>query len=402
MNHYNKAEALINKLGARARVAGRKPMDLVKAAEEKLGLQFPPSYRRFCLDYGAGKLGGLELFGILEKKDTKKEWARQYPDRGGIGMEGYVAKRTDRVELLDTVEKTLALRKAGFPPQVVVLRTYGTRAGFGLFVTDPTGRTEAPVVSWFWWQQPKELKDFYLVAKDFGEFLLAELENPPSMVLPPLPKPPPPVNATTGDPPKIDWSAYSLEANKNRPYKYFLKPHEFSAYQKEAQECSCCGQERSGYELSGEAEFVCERCLRGGKLEDLGSSTNVADQSLAPSIRKLNPTLGKEAAEELAARRWAELNYRTPHLQTFQEWEWPAHCGDYACFIKEAGKPDFNTLAPDRNGANFLSEHMLEGDDNWKMVRPDSPQDGSSASGVTFYLFQCLHCGEYLVVEDAD
>jgi hypothetical protein len=41
------------------------PEGRVEHAERTLGVQFPPSYRRFLRDLGAGGVGGEEIYGLV-------------------------------------------------------------------------------------------------------------------------------------------------------------------------------------------------------------------------------------------------------------------------------------------------------------------------------------------------
>ncbi|HYI35197.1 MAG TPA: SMI1/KNR4 family protein [Thermoleophilaceae bacterium] len=62
---YRAARELID--GAEdADFVGPRPEELVAAAERALGLEFPPDYRRFVLDLGAGDVGGEEFFGVVD------------------------------------------------------------------------------------------------------------------------------------------------------------------------------------------------------------------------------------------------------------------------------------------------------------------------------------------------
>jgi hypothetical protein len=62
--------------------------ELIRAAEERLGLRFPPDYRAFLAACGAAQLGTREIYGLGDSLDTidglnvvwHTEQARQYRD----------------------------------------------------------------------------------------------------------------------------------------------------------------------------------------------------------------------------------------------------------------------------------------------------------------------------------
>jgi uncharacterized protein CbrC (UPF0167 family) len=123
----------------------------------------------------------------------------------------------------------------------------------------------------------------------------------------------------------------------------------------------------------------------------------------------MRPDIDRDQINDLVRQRTMELSQRTPHLETWQDFFWPVHCGDYCCFIKEVGKPDLDELAPDSDGLKFFDEHLREehagitnASDVWNAIRPDSPKDNSTAYSVGGYLFQCLHCEKYVIHWDCD
>ncbi len=176
MVDYKKAVAILKKdYKGHMRCAGPKPEKVITAAEEILGFRFPPSYHQFCLDYGAGKFGDTAIFGVLEKSDYKHDYARQY--RHGMG-EDYVPKKGEEFELLDTVSFTLEQRKLGLPTNLLAIKSYGYSHFYCLYITDPSGKKEGPVIAWG--RGLKELKpkkilpaaDYGVLWKDFGKFFL--------------------------------------------------------------------------------------------------------------------------------------------------------------------------------------------------------------------------------------
>lgn len=191
-------------------------------------------------------------------------------------------------------------------------------------------------------------------------------------------------------------------------YTYFLHPHEFSTYTHEPHTCDLCGKEQAGYRGPfygvNEIEFVCESCLAHGKLAEVDAFTNEGHVALLQEqLQEMHPNLSEADLKRIVNDRNVELVHKTPHVVTWQDFFWPAHCGDYCCFLKEAGKADLNPIAPEGR-VHLLFEDLLEEDFEylWNAVRPDSPADNSVAYSLGVYLFQCLHCQKYIVLHDYD
>ena len=51
---------------ADATFAGERSEGLVARAEEALGVSFPPTYRRFVCQLGAGNFGSREFYGVID------------------------------------------------------------------------------------------------------------------------------------------------------------------------------------------------------------------------------------------------------------------------------------------------------------------------------------------------
>jgi SMI1-KNR4 cell-wall len=66
MDDYERAVALIDEHSESADFAGPRPRDLIDLAERALDLRFPPTYRRFLSEYGAGSIGGTEIYGVID------------------------------------------------------------------------------------------------------------------------------------------------------------------------------------------------------------------------------------------------------------------------------------------------------------------------------------------------
>lgn len=195
--------------------------------------------------------------------------------------------------------------------------------------------------------------------------------------------------------------------------RYFAHPHQFSTYREEPGRCDLCGREEPRYDGayygSQNIEFICEQCLATGRLKDLDISTNEGDiGALRAQLRELQPQLSDEEREQLVRERTAELEHRTPQIMTWQDWFWPAHCGDYCQFIKEVGQPEITRLSPDGDGPAFLAAHadditdLEQAKDVWTGVRPDIPIHNKVTYSLGVYLFRCLVCGEHVLRWDCD
>ncbi len=191
-------------------------------------------------------------------------------------------------------------------------------------------------------------------------------------------------------------------------FRYFQHPHEFSTYTKEPQLCDFCGEERPGYAGpyygQNDIEFVCEACLIQGRLTEAGASTNEGSRLIRNQLQLYHPELSPEQREALVIQRIDELEYRTPSLVTWNDIEWPGHCGDYCRFIKIAGRPDIVALAGGRDAKAFFYAHLMgrAHPDWWADIRPDSPRNNEVAYSMEVYLFQCLECGEYRLITDME
>ncbi|KAF0804037.1 cell wall assembly/cell proliferation coordinating protein, KNR4-like protein [Alcanivorax xiamenensis] len=66
MKECNEAIALIQKNPDVGTFVGPPEERLIELAEKALGQVFPPSYRRFTLELGAGNFGAVEIYGVID------------------------------------------------------------------------------------------------------------------------------------------------------------------------------------------------------------------------------------------------------------------------------------------------------------------------------------------------
>lgn len=151
MQEYEEALLLAHDHLDRSDFKGGQPPERVERAERALGVSFPPTYRRFLLELGAGGLGSEEIFGVIDD---------DFDDPRPPGAIGY----------------TLELRREGrIADDLVVIYGLGDGSNYGL----ATGRAgtdgEAPVVG-FIPGLSKPSDHLEVVFSDFGCFLLDTIQ----------------------------------------------------------------------------------------------------------------------------------------------------------------------------------------------------------------------------------
>ena len=94
--------------------------------------------------------------------------------------------------------------------------------------------------------------------------------------------------------------------------------------------------------------------------------------------------------------RLEELIYRTPGYRGWQQEYWRAHCGDYCAFLGYVGYRELKQIC--------IVEQIL--DDpiwaEWDAEPEELRRSLVNGGGAQGYLFQCLHCGKYLLWSDCD
>lgn len=123
------------------------PEERVERAERRLGIRFPPTYRRFLLELGAGGVGSEEIYGLIND-----DFDESRPPQA-VGL-------------------TLGLRREGqISDDLVVVYNLGQGSYYALDTGRPRPDGEAPVVG----LTPglsgagNELE---VIASDFGSFFL--------------------------------------------------------------------------------------------------------------------------------------------------------------------------------------------------------------------------------------
>jgi uncharacterized protein len=170
-------------------------------------------------------------------------------------------------------------------------------------------------------------------------------------------------------------------------FRYFADPHTSTAstWTDDPQQCGTCGETRPGYEGPysgvGELEFVCEECLVSGALAEGDFSTNTGDAG--PDHEKR-----------------AELEQRTPHLVTWQDFYWPAHCSDFCRFEREVGQRE---LGSEEFFRKHLHPDLHDASLEWEVDVPArGPGSRNESNSPSVYFFRCLVCDTPVLWWDID
>jgi antitoxin YobK len=152
LEDYREAASLISAHSDSARFGGERAADLVERAEAALGVRFPPSYRAFVRELGAGHIAGEEFYGI-----TGDEFVDSSVPNG--------------------IWLTLREREdSGLPEHLVIVYEDGEGDYYALDTSEGGNEGENPLVRWVpGASQPDD--DLEPVAEDFGTFFRARVQE---------------------------------------------------------------------------------------------------------------------------------------------------------------------------------------------------------------------------------
>ncbi|MBK8205656.1 MAG: CbrC family protein [Planctomycetes bacterium] len=170
-------------------------------------------------------------------------------------------------------------------------------------------------------------------------------------------------------------------------FKYHRDPIASGAFARTDSACSICGSKR-GFKYEGEIfsqqDFegvICPWCVADGK-----------------AAIKLNAEFTDPGASEAVSdRRFSEeLACRTPAYTSFQGPYWPAHCGDYCCFVDYVGGDELRKLSSEVRDSLF--EDLSSTFENMEEAMEALHREGSAVG----YLFRCLKCEQHRLFWDCD
>ena len=199
-------------------------------------------------------------------------------------------------------------------------------------------------------------------------------------------------------------------------FKYFQEPYKFSSILDNEHECDICHQVKTCFDASlyyGPKDYVafCFDCVTQGRLKEVGATAVDPDTlELKTQLRKIHKEFLEEELEKKSQSITDSLINSTPQLTTWQEFHWPAHCGDYCTFIKIAGKEYFNQLAEDGNGKKLFKrtlygylKKITDVDSVWEGLCDASIKDLGDENcnwETSAYIFRCRVCGEVITIWD--
>lgn len=172
-------------------------------------------------------------------------------------------------------------------------------------------------------------------------------------------------------------------------FRYHPKPLQTGAFTvcEDGEKCDCCGKTTkfvytNPFYAEEEVDCLCPACIASGKAAKKFDGYFQDPESLDEGVAD--------------ASKLAELTQCTPGYNSWQQERWRVHCGDFCAFVGYVGKKEIEEMG--------ILEELLA-DDIWFEISDDPREliDVLEKDGrVQGNLFQCLHCGRYLIWVDFD
>jgi uncharacterized protein CbrC (UPF0167 family) len=197
-------------------------------------------------------------------------------------------------------------------------------------------------------------------------------------------------------------------------FKYYDKPELFTGFRDTKTTCGTCGQEKFCFDAEAfygteDLTSICPDCLMGGQLNDKNIFTCNGDiEELKRQLKILNPTLTKIEIESIAQQKTTELEKTTPHLVTWQDWNWPCADGEYCKFIGFGSKPLYNEIAKYENVELFFKNSFYNSNYYEEYLWEEVPEKmilnytESEQYFTLFYVFKSLNSDKILTIWDCD
>ncbi|MGE5404663.1 MAG: CbrC family protein [Candidatus Saccharibacteria bacterium] len=198
-------------------------------------------------------------------------------------------------------------------------------------------------------------------------------------------------------------------------FKYFENPEKYAVMLDGEHECDICNETKKCLDASlfyGDNEYsaFCMDCVSTGCIRELGAFGVDPDAAeLRKQLKSHSPSLNDQKIEDEVKKLNDLLMYTTPHVPTWQDFFWPAHCADYCQYIGVAGQAEFCELAESGDGKD-LFESSLYGDlkditdidEVWDGLKKKKITDPHESWSPMAYLFRCTKCGALITIWDCD
>jgi uncharacterized protein CbrC (UPF0167 family) len=175
-------------------------------------------------------------------------------------------------------------------------------------------------------------------------------------------------------------------------YQYFQNPHLYSSFEKD-KECSICNNKGAYDHYNG---AYCDDCISTGKCDDIEDGV-FNETEIIKDLSGLTKDEWK-AKDSIVSKR-------TPPLQKWQEWEWPACCTDYQTYLCELSKEKIGEYAKDLSPINYIKQCLkenMDANDVFEGLREPDKSTDSRDYPMGLYLFECQICNKQTMKWDAN
>lgn len=174
-------------------------------------------------------------------------------------------------------------------------------------------------------------------------------------------------------------------------FKYHPDPIASGSIEQRDITCVCCGERRSYVYVGpvyGERDLdeqICPWCISSG----------LAHNKFGAEFTDIDAIGNYDPAVSLAPDIRAEIAFRNPGFNGWQQERWLVHCDDARAFLGPAGKTEIVEYGSQELIDSLRTDIGLS-DEEFE----DYFQKISRNSAPTAYVFRCLHCGQFAGYSD--
>lgn len=170
-------------------------------------------------------------------------------------------------------------------------------------------------------------------------------------------------------------------------FRYHPEPVRNGVIEARTERCASCGEVRSHMYVGpiyarAQVDEVCPWCIADGTAAAKFDATFVDGNELA----------------HLPASIVDEITRRTPSYVGWQREVWAIHCNDGCAYLDRVGAAELKELpAGATEAVRLVLRDWAKTDADREQLLSHLDRDGELCA----YLFQCLHCGEFVAAADA-